>query len=81
MPGGGVGIFNGKPLFVSNPSHPGQTILTQQQACTSQYGAPQNGWGERYGGIKSKSECDGFPAALKAGCNWRFDWYVGRMNI
>jgi hypothetical protein len=56
-------------------------MLTQQQACTSQYGAPQNGWGERYGGIKSKSECDGFPAALKAGCNWRFDWYVGRMNI
>ncbi|KAK4239891.1 glycoside hydrolase [Achaetomium macrosporum] len=49
-------------------------------ACTQQYGAPQNGWGDRYGGIHSKSECDGFPAALKAGCNWRFDWFQGADN-
>lgn len=47
-------------------------------ACTQQYGAPANGWGQRYGGISSKSECEGFPQALKAGCNWRFDWYVLR---
>ncbi|KAK3899452.1 glycoside hydrolase [Staphylotrichum tortipilum] len=49
-------------------------------ACTQQYGAPSNGWGDRYGGIHSKSECDGFPAALKAGCNWRFDWFKGADN-
>ncbi|KAK4155539.1 glycoside hydrolase [Chaetomidium leptoderma] len=49
-------------------------------ACTNQYGAPSNGWGQRYGGVSSKSECDGFPAALKAGCNWRFDWFMGADN-
>ncbi|KAK3394334.1 glycoside hydrolase family 45 protein [Podospora didyma] len=49
-------------------------------ACTSQYGAPSNGWGERYGGIKSKSDCASFPSALKAGCNWRFDWFQGADN-
>ncbi|KAM7202388.1 putative endoglucanase type K [Rhypophila sp. PSN 637] len=49
-------------------------------ACTNQYGAPSNGWGERYGGIRSRSECDSFPAALKAGCYWRFDWFQGADN-
>jgi hypothetical protein len=49
---------------------------TSKTACTNQYGAPPNGWGQRYGGIGSKSECESFPEKLKAGCNWRFDWYV-----
>ncbi|KAK4229127.1 putative endoglucanase type K [Podospora fimiseda] len=49
-------------------------------ACTQQYGAPANGWGERYGGIRGKNECEGFPAALKDGCNWRFDWFQGADN-
>jgi len=45
-------------------------------ACTEQYGAPANGWGDRYGGVHSRADCDGFPAKLKDGCYWRFDWYV-----
>ncbi|OAA62666.1 Barwin-like endoglucanase [Niveomyces insectorum RCEF 264] len=49
-------------------------------ACTQQYGAPPNGWGDRYGGIHSKSDCASFPAALKDGCNWRFDWFAGADN-
>lgn len=49
-------------------------------ACTNQYGAPSNGWGQRYGGISSRSECDGFPAKLKEGCYWRFDWFGGADN-
>ncbi|KAK0633007.1 RlpA-like double-psi beta-barrel-protein domain-containing protein-containing protein [Immersiella caudata] len=49
-------------------------------ACTNQYGAPPNGWGERYGGVTSKSACANFPAALKAGCNWRYDWFQGADN-
>ncbi|KAI1413189.1 cellulase-like protein [Hypoxylon sp. FL1857] len=49
-------------------------------ACTNQYGAPSNGWGERYGGVSSRSACDGFPAALKDGCYWRFDWFGGADN-
>ncbi len=49
-------------------------------ACSNQYGAPPNGWGERYGGIRSKNDCASFPAKLKAGCNWRFDWFKGADN-
>ncbi|KAK1528955.1 glycosyl hydrolase family 45 [Colletotrichum costaricense] len=52
----------------------------QFNACTDQYGAPANGWGQRYGGVSSRAECDGFPAKLKAGCYWRFDWFKGADN-
>nr|XP_036587533.1 glycoside hydrolase family 45 protein [Colletotrichum truncatum]KAF6798475.1 glycoside hydrolase family 45 protein [Colletotrichum truncatum] len=52
----------------------------QFNACTDQYGAPPNGWGQRYGGVSSRSECDGFPEKLKAGCYWRFDWFKGADN-
>ena len=48
--------------------------------CTKQYGAPPNGWGKQYGGISSASECNSFPAALKAGCNFRFGWFKGADN-
>ncbi|KFY31178.1 hypothetical protein V493_01325, partial [Pseudogymnoascus sp. VKM F-4281 (FW-2241)] len=48
--------------------------------CTPQYGTPSTGWGEQYGGISSRSQCDAFPAALKAGCNWRFDWFKNADN-
>ncbi|KAJ4358374.1 uncharacterized protein N0V89_002956 [Didymosphaeria variabile] len=49
-------------------------------ACTNQWGAPPNGWGAQYGGISKQSDCDGFPEKLKAGCNWRFDWFKGADN-
>ncbi|KAL2154255.1 hypothetical protein VTH82DRAFT_2931 [Thermothelomyces myriococcoides] len=49
-------------------------------ACTDQYGAPPNGWGDRYGGIHSREECDSFPEALKDGCYWRFDWFQNADN-
>ncbi|KAF2638354.1 glycoside hydrolase [Massarina eburnea CBS 473.64] len=49
-------------------------------ACTNQWGAPANGWGAQYGGISSRSECDSFPEKLKAGCQWRFDWFKGADN-
>ncbi|KAI5864906.1 RlpA-like double-psi beta-barrel-protein domain-containing protein-containing protein [Durotheca rogersii] len=49
-------------------------------ACTDQYGAPADGWGERYGGVSSRAACDAFPAALRDGCYWRFDWFAGADN-
>ncbi|KAI0861187.1 cellulase-like protein [Xylaria cubensis] len=52
----------------------------QFNACTNQYGAPPNGWGERYGGVSSRAACDSFPEALKDGCYWRFDWFGGADN-
>jgi len=48
--------------------------------CQSQWGAPQSGWGERYGGIRSASECRNLPSQLQPGCNWRFDWFMNADN-
>ncbi|KAG9232447.1 glycoside hydrolase family 45 protein [Amylocarpus encephaloides] len=48
--------------------------------CTAEWGTPSTGWGAQYGGISSRSQCDAFPAALKAGCYWRFDWFGGSDN-
>lgn len=48
--------------------------------CTTQWGSPDNGWGEQYGGIASRDECESFPEALKDGCFWRFDWFSGADN-
>ncbi|KFY56256.1 hypothetical protein V496_06744 [Pseudogymnoascus sp. VKM F-4515 (FW-2607)] len=49
-------------------------------ACTPQYGTPSTGWGNQYGGLTSRSQCDAFPQALKAGCYWRFDWFQNADN-
>lgn len=49
-------------------------------ACTAQFGAPPNGWGQQYGGISSRSECESFPQKLKPGCEWRFDWFKNADN-
>lgn len=48
--------------------------------CTAEFGAPSSGWGAQYGGISSRSECDSFPASLKDGCYWRFDWFKNADN-
>jgi hypothetical protein len=48
--------------------------------CTPQFGTPSTGWGQTYGGISSRSQCDAFPAALKPGCYWRFDWFMNADN-
>ncbi|KAK2801231.1 hypothetical protein FQN50_007791 [Emmonsiellopsis sp. PD_5] len=47
--------------------------------CTDQWGAPPNGWGERYGGITSNT-CHEFPEKLQPGCNWRFEWFQAADN-
>jgi hypothetical protein len=48
--------------------------------CTAQWAAPADGWGARYGGITSKSQCAQLPASLQSGCNWRFDWFQNADN-
>lgn len=45
--------------------------------CRPQFGGLP---GAQYGGISSRSECDSFPAALKPGCLWRFDWFKNADN-
>jgi uncharacterized protein YceK len=48
--------------------------------CQSQWGAPSDGWGARYGGVTSKSQCSQLPASLQPGCVWRFDWFLNADN-
>jgi len=48
--------------------------------CQKQYGAPDNGWGERYGGVGSRDQCNALPEAIRGGCHWRFDWFRGADN-
>jgi len=48
--------------------------------CQTQYGSPADGWGSRYGGISSESECSSLPSALQSGCKWRFEWFKNADN-
>lgn len=48
--------------------------------CTKQSGAPADGWGSRYGGVSSASECSQLPSGLQAGCKWRFEWFQNADN-
>ena len=48
--------------------------------CQSQFNAPSDGWGQRYGGVSSLSQCDALPDSLKSGCQFRFNWLGGADN-
>ncbi|GAB7364647.1 hypothetical protein MBLNU230_g5450t1 [Neophaeotheca triangularis] len=39
--------------------------------CTDQWGAPADGWGERYGGLTTDT-CSSLASPLQPGCNFRF---------
>ncbi|KAI8345365.1 endo-beta-D-1,4-glucanase [Blakeslea trispora] len=48
--------------------------------CSAQWNAPKNGWGQRYGGIKTLSDCNSLPAGLRPGCKFRFNWFENAPN-
>lgn len=48
--------------------------------CSTQWGAPTDGWGARYGGVSTVEECDNLPEQLRSGCRWRFQWFQGADN-
>ncbi|KAG0767729.1 hypothetical protein G6F62_008651 [Rhizopus arrhizus] len=48
--------------------------------CATQWDAPTDGWGARYGGVSSASDCSNLPSALQAGCKWRFGWFENADN-
>src|SRR5271156_5369778 len=48
--------------------------------CSQEFSSLSTNWGAQYGGISSRTQCDAFPAALKAGCYWRFDWFQNADN-
>lgn len=52
--------------------------LGAKDGCTAEFGVTLPG--ARYGGVSTRAECDQMPAALKAGCQWRFDWFLNADN-
>jgi hypothetical protein len=36
--------------------------------CQPQWGAPADGWGDRYGGVQNRDGCYQLPAQLQPGC-------------
>nr|XP_023016323.1 endoglucanase-like [Leptinotarsa decemlineata] len=59
---------------------PGGGVGLFNMGCTYQWGAPVNGWGERYGGVSSIEECDELPDVLQEGCRFRFTFLEGDDN-
>ncbi|XP_060524586.1 endoglucanase-like [Cylas formicarius] len=59
---------------------PGGGVGIYNLGCISQWNAPENGWGERYGGINSETECSELPDALQPGCKFRFEFMEGVPN-
>ncbi|KAK7460431.1 Endoglucanase 5A [Stygiomarasmius scandens] len=57
---------------------PGGGVGIFTQGCPAQFGS-WNG-GQQYGGVSSRDECSQLPAALVAGCQFRFDWFMGADN-
>ena len=49
-------------------------------ACTRQWNAPTDGWGQKYGGVGSRQECYNLPRKIRDGCFFRFDWFKGADN-
>lgn len=49
-------------------------------ACSKQWNAPNDGWGDKYGGVGSRQDCDSLPGEIRDGCLFRFDWFGGADN-
>ena len=47
--------------------------------CSSQFSGSSS-WGQQYGGVSQRSDCNGLPAVLRPGCYWRFDWFSNADN-
>ncbi|XP_055354488.1 uncharacterized protein LOC129600111 isoform X2 [Paramacrobiotus metropolitanus] len=48
--------------------------------CTRQWGLAESVWGNRYGGVWSRDQCNALPQPIRDGCYWRFDWFKGADN-
>jgi hypothetical protein len=69
IPGGGQGNLHG----YASSKRAKLNLLTKRR-CSAEFGG-SNIWGQDYGGIAHREDCDVFPEPLKGGCYWRFDWF------
>ncbi|OBT97587.1 hypothetical protein VE01_04513 [Pseudogymnoascus verrucosus] len=44
-------------------------------ACGIEYSVSDSVFGTKNVGLLNRADCDNLPAALKPGCQWRFDWF------
>ncbi|KAL8713282.1 MAG: hypothetical protein Q9225_006792, partial [Loekoesia sp. 1 TL-2023] len=51
----------------------------QFDGCSKEWKANSAVWGAQYGGSNT-NQCSSFPAALRPGCNFRWDWMEGQSN-
>jgi hypothetical protein len=47
--------------------------------CETQFPGPYV-WGQTYGGVSQRSDCNNLPPVLQSGCFWRFDWFEDANN-
>ncbi|CAG9764434.1 unnamed protein product [Ceutorhynchus assimilis] len=59
---------------------PGGGVGIFTLGCMGQWGTPEDGWGERYGGITSEEECSELPPVLQEGCRFRWTFLEGVSN-
>ncbi|CAH1115089.1 unnamed protein product [Psylliodes chrysocephalus] len=59
---------------------PGGGVGIFNAGCHNQWNAPWNGWGDQYGGVKSRNECYTLPKDLQSGCLFRFDFLKNANN-
>lgn len=58
---------------------PGSGWSSSTNGCSSQFNGSYS-WGNQYGGVTSRSDCDDLPSVLQSGCYWRFDWLMNDNN-
>ncbi|XP_072379452.1 endoglucanase-like [Diabrotica undecimpunctata] len=59
---------------------PGGGVGIFTEGCHDQWNAPWSGWGDQYGGVGSKADCNTLPKELQQGCTFRFDFFENANN-
>ncbi|OAA65697.1 Barwin-like endoglucanase [Niveomyces insectorum RCEF 264] len=72
-PGGAGNNITKDDLIILTP---GGGLGYFTQGCSRQYGNSYS-WGNTFGGVSSRSDCEKLPDNLQAGCYWRFNWARG----
>jgi hypothetical protein len=58
---------------------PGSGWGYSSNGCSSQFNGSYS-WGNQFGGVVSRSDCNNLPSVLQVGCYWRFDWLLNASN-
>ncbi|CAG9761409.1 unnamed protein product [Ceutorhynchus assimilis] len=61
-------------------SIPGGGVGYYTEGCKKQWNAPDQGWGDQYGGVRTEEECNQLPQVLQPGCKFRWEFLNGCSN-